>query len=431
MNPAQVRDILCQPIKLGSLQLANRMVMGPMAANAPRNDGGPSEQTIAFFTARAKGGIGLIICGGAIGATRGFDEAPFKPVLRFDRDDFIPDFRRVADAVHAHGVPIIAELMPGFGRMGVPAKGRPLISASPKNVVIPRDRFPRGMLVPADRVTPVPQEASIAEIRQYEEEMIAASVRVERSGWDGVEVAAHMSYFLSSFLSPRTNWRTDEYGGSVENRARILVRIVEGIRARVQPGFAVGLRITANDYMPDGQGAEGFAQIAKRVEAAGLDYVALSAGCYERMDASAPAVDGELVESGDAGIFKRLLDVPLLIQGLHDPLRAAQALDQGHGDLVMLARQMLADPHYAAKVAAGDFERITPCNRDNLCIRRMVFGMPVRCAVNPQMGREARAGHAMPPLGRIVRRPVEEAVLKLTGSRRLMGMAASLLRPPR
>jgi len=428
MTPEEIRDILGQPAIIGPLRLANRMVMGPMAANAPNPDGSPSEQTIAFFEARARGGAGMIIAGGAIAARRGYDEAPFRPLLRFDLDDFIPDFRRVADAVHRHSVPIIAELMPGFGRMGVPAPDRPIISASPCNVVIPRERFPRGLHVPVDRITPMPQEATIAEIRQFEQEMIAATLRVERAGWDGVEVAAHMSYFLASFLSPRTNWRTDDYGGSVTNRARVLVNIVTGIRATVGPGFAVGLRITADDHLPDGQGAEDFAEIARQVEVAGLDYVALSSGCYETMDTSAPAADGALVDSGDVQIFKRVLTVPVLIQGLHDPARAAHALREGHGDLVMVARPMLADPSYAAKILAGTPDTIVRCNRDNLCMRRMILGMPVRCSVNPRMGREARSPGTLPPLERLARRPAEEAILTLTGSRRLMAMAGAVMR---
>lgn len=427
MAPDQIASILGKPVTVNKLKLANRLVMGPMAANAPNADGSPSEQTIAFFAARARGGIGMIIVGGIIAARRGFEEAPFRPLLRFDVDTFIPQLRRVADAVHAHDVPIIAEIMPGFGRMGVSAPGRPIISASPINVVIPQERFPSGIHVPGGRTTPTPREASVDEIRTYEEEMVAAAGRAQRAGWDGVEVAAHMSYFVASFLSPRTNWRTDEYGGSVENRARMLVNMVAGIRRVAGPDFVVGLRITANDYMPDGQGAEGFAAIARQVEAAGLDYVALSAGCYETMDASAPAVDGGLVDSGDAQIFKRVLSVPVLLQGLHDPQRAARAIAEGHGDLVMLARPLLADPDYARKIVERRPDAIVRCTRENYCMRRMIFKMPVRCSVNPAMGRESRTSR-LPPPGRILRAPLEQLILALTGSRRLMNMIASVMK---
>lgn len=426
MTPQQIADVLSQPLKIGPATLRSRLVMGPMAANAPRQDGAPSDQTIAFFEARARGGVGMIIVGGLVATTRSYQEAPFRPLLRMDIDDHLPAFRRLADAVHAHGVPLIAEIMHGFGRMGVPGQDRPIIAASPKNVVIPRDRFPSGILVPVDRVTTVPDEATLDEIKAYERELIEAADRARRSGWDGVEVAAHMSYFASSFLSPRTNWRTDEYGGPTGNRARILVEAVRGVRMRVGKDFIVGLRITSNDHMADGQGVAEFAAIAKLVEAEGLDYVALSTGCYETMDTSAPAVDGGMIDSGDARLFKQALSVPVLIQGLHDPANAAAAIANGHGDAVMLARQLLADPQYAQKAVAGRPADIVRCDRDNRCMRRLVMNMPIRCSVNPAMGRESRARGALPPFRRFFQAPIEKAMLALTGSAALMNAIGSV-----
>ncbi|MBB4858678.1 2,4-dienoyl-CoA reductase (NADPH2) [Novosphingobium chloroacetimidivorans] len=427
MSPEQAAEVLGKPLQIGHLTLANRLVMGPMAVTAAEKNGAPSEQTIAMFEARARGGVGMIIVGGAFSTTRAFDESPFKPCLRMDIDDFVPEFRRVADAVHAYKVPIIAEIMPGFGRMGSPAPGRPNITASEGRVVIPQEQFPDGFIVPGGSTTPVAQEATIAQIEEAERDLVACALRMQRAGWDGVEVAAHMSYFAASFLSPRSNRRTDRYGGSAENRARMLVNIVRETREKAGADFVIGLRITANDYMPDGQGPEGFAEIAKLVEAAGLDYVALSTGCYETMRESAPSVDGALVDSGDADVFKQALSVPVLIQGLHDPIRAARALAEGHGDAVMLARQMLADPDYPAKAVAGRFDTIVRCTRGNECMRRMVFQMPVRCTVNPQMGREARRGKGA-PLDRIVKAPIERAVLALTGSPKVMGLAGKFIK---
>lgn len=426
MSPDQVVKVLAEPIKINNLTIANRMVMGPMAAAAPEADGSPSKQTIAFFEARARGGIGMIIVGGAIATRRGYEEAPFRPLLRFDIDDHIPKLKEVAEAVHAYNVPIIAQLAPGFGRMGVPAPGRPIISASAKNVVIPKDRLPRGILAPADTITPIPQEATIAEIKTYEQQTVEAIERAARANWDGVEVSAHMSYFTSSFVSPRTNWRYDEYGGPTANRARMLFNIIDRARKVVRANFILGLRITANDYLPDGQGPEEFAAVAKEVEAAGLDYVALSTGSYETMDMSAPSVDGGLVDSGDARIFKQKLKVPVLIQGLHDPVRAAQAIADGHGDLVMLARPMLADANYAQKVKAGRLDAIIKCTRDNYCMRRMILKMPVRCEVNPDMGRESRKPGSFPPFERIIKTPIEQIILKLTANKSIIDALGKL-----
>lgn len=419
-------EILATPFKIGSLNLANRMVMGPMAANSPREDGGPSEQTIAFFEARARGGVGMIIVGGMVGTKRGAAEATVKATLRPGEARLVPDFQKMNAAIHAHGVPVIAEIMPGFGIMGVPTPERPNISASARQLTMPEDQFPQGFIVPGGRTTPMAVEASIEQIRAYENEMVETALNCVKAGFDGVEVAAHMSYFLSSFLSHRTNWRKDAYGGSVENRARILVNIIAGIRAKVPSGFVVGLRVPCNDYMPDGNGAAGFAQIAKLVEAAGIDYVALTHGCYEAMAASAPVKDGAMVDSGEARLFRETLSVPVIIQGIHDPVRAARALTDGHGDLVMVARPLLADPDFARKVCEGRSDAIVKCIRDNTCMRRMVFGMPVRCDVNPAMGRESRKS-SLPPVDRLVKAPIEAAVLSLTGSPTVMGLVGKIM----
>lgn len=427
MAKEQTANMLVSPVQIGSLTLANRMVMGPMAANSPEADGGPGAQTEAFFEARARGGFGMIICGGTVASRRAWEEKPVARALRLDIDDLIPRYANLTAAVHRHGVPIIAQLSPGFGTMGVPGPGRPTVSASPRAVTITESAFPRGFIVPGGRTTPVSQEATLDEIREFEEETIASAERAAKAGFDGVEVACHMSYFLVSFITPRTNWRTDEYGGSVENRARILTNIVSGIRKRVPKDFVVGLRITANDFMPDGMGVQGYIDVARKVEQCGLDYIALAPGCYETMSAGVTSVDGGMVASGEVRAFKTALSTPILFQGIHDPATASKAIEDGHGDLAMFARPALADPDFARKVTENHQRAIVRCVRDNLCMRRMVFGMPVRCEINPAMGRESRTG-SLPPLDRIFKAPVEKAVLSLTGSAAVMGIVGALVK---
>jgi dimethylglycine catabolism A len=418
----QAENILSSPVKIGSLTLKNRMVMAPMAVHAPQPDGRPSEQTLAFFEARAKGGFAMIIVGGSYSTKRSMFESAVTSGLRFVEESYVPDFKRMADAVHAHNVPIIAEMVAGFGPMAVPRPDQPAIAASPKVVTVPEDRFPRGVIVPGGLTTPEAKEATIEQIREVEQDVVATAINMHRAGWDGVEVAAHMSYFPATFLSPRYNKRTDEYGGSAQNRARMLFNMVSGIREALGREFIVGLRITANDYMPDGQGAKGFAEVAKEVEKAGIDYVALSTGSYETMDTSVPLVDGALVDSGDARIFKEMLSVPVIIQGIHEPARAAKAIADGSGDLIMLARPSLADPNYARKVVERRPETIIKCVRDHHCMRRMLMNIPVRCDVNPQTGRESRKGRP-PPLRRLVEAPIENAMLAITSSRSLTKIA--------
>jgi 2,4-dienoyl-CoA reductase-like NADH-dependent reductase (Old Yellow Enzyme family) len=423
LESSEPADVLFEPLSINALTIANRIIMGPMAVLATEADGRPSDQTIAFLSERAKGGVGLIILGGTTATRRAGEESPVKGVLRLEEERFLPDLARLTAAVHACGTPIIAELSAGFGPMAKPSPEWPLIAASPKNIVMRADQFPKGIKVPADRATPTPREATLEEIRQIEHELAATALRCKRAGFDGVEVAAHMSYLLASFLSSRKNERTDEYGGSIENRARVLVNIVRLIREQAGPEFPIGLRISANEHVDGGQGPEEYAAIAQVVEREGLDYVALSDGNYESMYRSAPATDAAAVEHGEAQIFRRALSCALILGSTHDPGRAAQLVAEGHADAVMFARQMIADPEYANKLRDGRAHEIVRCDRDNVCMRRMIMGMPVRCTVNPRMGRESRVPGKRPPIQRIMKAPVERAVLSATGSERLMSLA--------
>ena len=424
---AALAEVLFAPLSIGELRLANRIVMSPMSV-LPIADGRPNELMNAFLSERAKGGVGLIILGSGMTTRRAFEEAPFKGALRFDEDQFVPDLTRLTDTVHGHGIPIIAELAPGFGTMAKAVRGRPPIAASPKNVVMKTDRFPNGILLPFDRATAVPLEANVEEIRQIELDTAAAAARAQRAGFDGIEIAAHMNYFLSSFLSPRSNWRTDEYGGSVENRARILVNIVRLARQRVGAKFPIGLRICANEHVEDGQGPEEYAKIAAIVEREGLDYVAVIDGNYESADVSAPTGDATTVEHREAQVFRQALSCPLILGSIHNPHRAAEVIAAGHADAVMLGRSLLADPLYAKKIREGTAADIVACDRQNQCLARQAMGVPVRCTVNPRMGREDRRPGQLPPMKRLIVAPVERVALAAISSPSLMNFVGKLVR---
>ncbi|HJE85804.1 MAG TPA: NADH:flavin oxidoreductase [Corynebacterium amycolatum] len=417
-------EVLASPWKIDGVEIKNRYVVGPMAVLQPTSDGHPSDQTIAFLTRRAKGGAGLIIVGGTVATEGGYLEAPFQPILRFDQDKFIPELARMVGAVHAEGVPIFAQIFPSFGPMGVPGDGRVTKAASPKAVRMAAPRLPEGLYIPGGRTNPTPTEITKEEILEIQRQTVAAVLRAREAGFDGVELGAHMRYLYSSFLSPRTNWREDEYGGSVENRARILADTVRAIRAEVGSDYPVGVRMSVNDHLDDGQGPEGFAEVAAVIAREGLGYIALTDGNYESMDHNVTSQSGAMIEHGEPQAFRAAVpQVPLLLSSTYKPQQGAEAIAAGYGDGIMLARQMLADPDFPNKVLEGREDEIIWCDHANSCLRRLILNVPVRCHKNPETGREAVLAGGREPLAVKMKRPVQDLLITVSGSRTLMGVA--------
>lgn len=429
MSPetATVAEVLSSPWKIDGLTIKNRYVLSPMAVLQPTKDGHPSDQTIAFLTTRARGGAGLLIIGGTVATERGNQEAPFQPLMRFDSDKFIPGLKRMVDAVHEYDVPIFAQIFPSFGAMGVPGEGRTTRAASPKPVRMAAPRLPHGLYIPGGRTNPTPEEITKEEILEVQEATVASVLRAKAAGFDGVELGAHMRYLYSSFLSPRTNWRTDEYGGSAENRARILVDTIRAIRAEVGPDYPVGLRMSPNDHLPDGQGPEGFAEVAAVIEKEGLGYIALSDANYESMDNNVTSESGAIIEHGEPQAFRAVMpNLPLLLSSTYNPRQSADAITAGFADGIMLARQLLADPDFPNKVLQGRQNEINWCDHDNSCLRRLILNVPVRCHKNAAMGREAVLAGGKEPVSVKLQRPIQNLLISATGSPVLMGIADKL-----
>jgi len=421
---ASPATVLGTPWKINGLTVKNRFVMRPMAVLQPTPEGSPSAQTKAFLTRRARGGVGLIIIGGTVATERGLEEAPFKPLMRFDDDRFIPGLKDLVDEVHAHGVPIIAQVFPSFGAMGVPGPNRPTRAASPKPVSMAAPNLPKGMYIPGGRHLPPPAELTVAEIKEIEADVVASVVRAHAAGFDGVELGAHMRYVYSSFFSPRSNWREDQYGGSAENRARIVTDTVRAIRNVVGVDYPVGVRMGVNEHLPDGQEPEGFAEVARHIAEAGVGYIALTDGHYESMQFNLPDYSGAMVEHGEPQIFRKALpDVPLILSSTYDPQQSATAISEGYADATMLARQMLADPDFPNKVLQGREQDIVWCDHNNSCLRRLMLNVPVYCSKNKETGKEARiAGTADSPRG-AVKEIVDSVVISASGSKLLMSIA--------
>lgn len=384
------REVLGSEFTINRLPIKNRIVLGPMSVLRPTEDGRPSAQTIAFFERRAAGGVGLIIVGGSVATERAWRESPFSPNLRFDKDELVADLKRLTDAVHQHGTPVFAQLFPSFGRMGVPRDGHRISAASPRPVNLGVAGLPDHVYIPGGRITPTPDEATVEEIKGVEADVVAAARRAKAAGFDGLEIGAHMCYFYSSFLSPLSNQRTDEYGGSAENRARALRDTVAAVRAEVGPDYPVGIRMSVNDHMPGGQGPEGWAEVASHIVPAGVDFIALSEGNYESLGENLPTRSGNMLAHGEPQAFRKALGdgVRLFLSSTPDPQQAADAISAGHVDATMLARQLLADPDFAAKVVEGRESEVVWCDQANSCMRSLMLNVPVHCHKNRETGRE-------------------------------------------
>lgn len=389
-DAASAGAVLGSPLKINGVTVKNRIILGPMAVLRPTDDGRPSDQTIAFLRRRARGGVGLAFVGGSVATERAWNESPFFPNVRFDKDELVPDLARMVDAVHEEGAAIFAQLFPSFGRMGVPRNGARVFAASPKPVVMGATGFPDHVYVPGGRVMPPPDEATVEEIKALEADVVRSARRAKAAGFDGVEVAAHMCYFYSSFLSPLANSRTDEYGGSADNRARALRDAVAAVRAEVGPDYPVGIRMSVNDHLPGGQDTEGFAEVAALIVTAGVDFISLTDGNYESMGVNVPSDSGNMLAHGEPQAFRKAVgpDVRLFLSSTPAPQQAADAITAGHVDASMVARQLLADPDYANKVIEGREAEIVWCDHANSCMRRLMTNTPVACHKNPEMGRE-------------------------------------------
>ena len=380
-------DPLFTPLTIGLVTVANRIVMGPMSLSDTQPPGFASAQTIAMYGARAAGGAGLIITGGTVGTRTAWDGRPYANVLRLDTDETLASLSELPETVHRYGVKIFAQLMQGYGRAGSSRYSGIIPAAASAEPMI----LEQGLQLPglSERfVGETPRALSSVELEQIENDVAAAAQRAQRAGFDGIELPCMLCYLAGELLSPLYNRRTDEYGGSFENRTRFIRNNVRRVRSAVGDNFAIGVRLVSDDLLEGGVGLEESLQLAQLLEADGADYLALFLGSYERIDVAASRVDGVMVERGIPQAFKRAVRIPILIPGVHDPLRAADAIAVGAADAVVQTRTLLADPAWANKIRDGKTGEITACDRNNHCFVRLFSGLPVRCRQNPELGWE-------------------------------------------
>jgi len=411
---------LFQPIKIGNCQIANRIVMAPMnVLMSSGNNGLVTDQNLAYYAARARGGTGLLISECVLG-TRLASRFPYTTNLHLFNTTHLAGLEELSETVHAFGSKIFIQLSIGFGRQG----HNPDHESPPAPSAIPYQTdpewLPKTVLKNATKEfswflhpeTPfasradMPREMSREEIHSEIEEYGRSCRLAVVAGFDGLEIHAPHGYLEHQFLSPRSNKRTDEYGGSLENRMRFLLECYESARAAIGDAIPIGVRLSGDEHMPEGIHHDELKIVVKTLGERGIDYVHLSDGSYEALKYFFPEKDGTMLEPAES--YKSVLPkgVPVVCASIHDPAKSAAAIGAGRIDMVSLGRQMLADPDYANKVRAG--EKYDKCARCNECLLRTARGLTVRCSTNPNLGRE----RFMPEYHRPARARKKQRVLK-------------------
>ncbi|WP_406358288.1 mycofactocin system FadH/OYE family oxidoreductase 2 [Streptomyces sp. NBC_00658] len=373
-QPTRYRHLF-SPLRMGPLTVRNRIVFSAHLTNYAA-DGLPSEQHAAYYAARAAGGAGLIIT--EEHSTHPTDW-PYEKLIHGFNPAVIPGYRRITDAVHAHGVPILAQLNHNGGQASGMYTRLPVWAPSP---------------VPDPLFREVPKAVETHEIR----EIVAGYARVAEhcaaGGFDGVELQCSHSSIVRGFLSPATNLRTDAYGGPLANRARLLLEIVAAVREAIGPDRALGVRLCGDELIEGGTTIAEAVEVAKMVDADGrVDYINTSIGVATStlymIEASMQVPPGYAMYISSA--IREAVRVPVVGVGrFKDPLQADRALRDGQADLIGVVRGQIADPDFAAKARSGNADQIRTCLSCNQeCVGRMGLNRWLGCIENPRAGREA------------------------------------------
>ena len=392
--------LLASPASIGNLELRNRMIMAAMGSNFASEDGHTTEQLTAYYEKRAQGGIGLIILEtSAITWPAG---ASMPNMIGFSKDEFIPSLKSLTQRIHQHGSKIAAQLNHSgkIAQEDVIA-GRPIpVPSIPKSE--PSDMF--GLLTQdeimnfikaggPDGKGPRYHELSADEIQQEVQHFVDAAKRAKAANFDAIEIHAGHGYLISSFLSPAVNKRTDEYGGTPEKRAKLLVDIISQIKIQLKD-FPVLVRLDANEYrIENGITPDDFLITASMAQDAGADAIDVSA--YGNTSKGIAFTEAPLVhEPGGFLNFvkmaKKELTIPIIAVGRIELDVAEKGLRNNEFDFLAMGRKILADPDLPNKIISGQEQLIRPCIYCYVCVSQIFINKPMMCAVNSQLGNEHR-----------------------------------------
>ena len=366
---------LFEPLRIGPLTVRNRIVFSAHLTNYAE-DGLPTEQHAAYYAARAAGGAGLII---TEEHSTHVTDWPYEKLIHGFNPEVIPGYRRITEAVHAHDVPILAQINHNGGQASSMYSRLPVWAPSP---------------VPDPLFREVPKAVELHELREIVDGYATVAEHCMAGGFDGIELQCSHSSIVRGFLSPATNHRTDRYGGPLEHRARLLLEIVDAVRQAIGPDRALGVRICGDELIEGGTGIDDAVAVAAMVDATGqVDYINTSIGVATAtlymIEASMQVPPGYALFIPSA--IREVVGVPVVGVGrFKDPLQADRALDEGLCDLVGVVRGQIADADFGVKARSGhatDIRTCLSCNQE--CVGRMGLNRWLGCIESPRTGRES------------------------------------------
>jgi 2,4-dienoyl-CoA reductase-like NADH-dependent reductase (Old Yellow Enzyme family)/thioredoxin reductase len=369
---------LLSPIKIGSLKVKNRVCFAPMATHLADRSGEPSDSGVRWYAAKAKGGAGLIMPEAAYVNKTG-RRGPFR--LSLHEDSRIEGNKKIVDAVHKEGSHIFAQLHHGGKTAPPEGTGEYPVGPSVIQYSVRHD-------IPWVGV--VTRQLAKADIESLVEDFVLAAKRAYASGYDGVCVHAAHGYLLSSFVSPTTNLRDDEYGGDVSGRTRIVREIIQGIRQVTVSDYPVTVRLNVIEGVPWGYKEDYALEVAQILEKAGADFIDFSAGiteCFEYQVQPRWFEEGCLVPYVKK--IKGQIHAPVGVAGrIKHPAMAEEIIKNGHADMVSVGRSFIADPDWLNKYVENRQDEVNQCIGCNNCFEQILASAPISCTVNPLAGKD-------------------------------------------
>ena len=365
---AQLENLF-MPIKIWKLELRNRIVMLAMTTGYNEPDNTIGDRFVKFYAERAKGGAGLII----VPFTPTDIASPMQPGLYHDR--FLPGAQKLVDTVHAHGAKIAAQLLAQY--LWISHEG------NPPDVVGPSPVFNQAMRC-------IPKALTVEEIHRLAEEHGEAARRAWKAGFDAIELPIVAGYLLNRFLSPYSNKRQDEYGGSLENRMRLPLEVIKTVKQTIGEDCPIICRLNVQEFMEGGHTLEDSKKIAPLFEAAGVKVINVYVGWHEcptpTVQMSVPR--GAFVYCAEE--IKKVVNIPIITANrINDPVLADKILSEKKADLIGMARPLLADPELPQKAREGRIGEIVPCIACSHCLAALLSQEDLFCTVNPRAGKEA------------------------------------------